>query len=131
MIKIVDRHTPAACLISAMAITIAAAPAWSQADAGAAWPCVQRKVATISPGAVWNGPSLAAAADWTNDFDAAALAQKLASRRTSIDEVDALVDAFARKSGEDRAQRLTRVFAGVLDLVNTERSRVITGIERY
>lgn len=95
------------------------------------WPCVQRKVGTLSAGVVWNGPDLAAAGPWDQDFEAAALAQKLASRRTSMEEVDALLDAFAQKAGAEKTVRLTRVFAGVLELVNTERDRILLGIERY
>jgi len=104
----------------------------SQPQAVPDWPCVQRKVPTISAGAVWSGPDLDAAAEnWGKDFEAAALAQKLASRRTSLDEADQLIEAFAKNAGGDKAQRLTRVFAGVLELVNTERDRVLHGIERY
>ena len=69
--------------------------------------------------------------DWGKDFEAAALAQKLASRRTPIEEADGLIDAFARGKGPEKAERLTRVFAGVLDLINTERDRILHGIERY
>ena len=68
---------------------------------------------TISAGAVWSGPDLAGAGEWGKDFEAAALAQKLASRRTSLEEADQLIDAFANAT-QDKAQRLTRVFAGVL-----------------
>ena len=85
---------------------------------------------TISAGAVWSGPDLDGAGEWGKDFEAAALAQKLASRRTSLEEADQLIDAFANPT-QDKAQRLTRVFAGVLELINTERDRVLHGIERY
>ncbi|HEX2724400.1 MAG TPA: hypothetical protein VHN20_01130 [Beijerinckiaceae bacterium] len=95
------------------------------------WPCVQRKVPTIAAGAIWAGPDPAAAADWGRDAAAAALAQKLAARRTALDEADQLIDAFAAAAGSEREQRLTRVFAGVLELINLERSRVIEAIERY
>ena len=77
------------------------------------------------------GPILAGAGEWGKDFEAAALAQKLASRRTSLEEADQLIDAFAKDATQDKAQRLTRVFAGVLELINTERDRVLHGIERY
>lgn len=98
---------------------------------GGDWPCVQRKVPTIAAGAVWAGPDPAGAADWSRDAQAAALAQRLASRRTGLDEADQLIDAFAATAAADREQRLTRVFAGVLELINLERSRVIEAIERY
>ncbi|MEZ0168480.1 hypothetical protein [Microvirga sp. TS319] len=80
---------------------------------------------------VWSGPDLEEAGSWQGDPEAAALAQRLASRRTRTDEIDALVEAFAEQTGERKAERLTRVFAGALEIVNTERSRVIAGIERY
>ena len=46
------------------------------------WPCVQRKVPTIAAGAIWSGPEPDGAGPWGSDFEAAALAQKLSSRRT-------------------------------------------------
>ena len=95
------------------------------------WPCIQRKQPTISAGAVWSGPDLAAADTWTKDFPAAALAQRLASRRTDLAEADRLIEEFAREAGPERAERLTRVFAGVLELLNAERDRIIGGIVRY
>ncbi len=96
------------------------------------WPCVQRRVGKISAGVVWSGPDPAEAGAWEKDFDAAALAQKLASRRTAMEDVDGLIDAFLDKAGPDgKTPRLTRVFAGVLDLVNAERDRVVQGIGRY
>jgi hypothetical protein len=88
-------------------------------------------VPTISAGAVWSGPDPSGVGEWGKDFEAAALAQKLASRRTSLEEADQLIEAFAREAAPDTAQRLTRVFAGVLELINTERDRVLHGIERY
>ena len=77
------------------------------------------------------GPMSRRPCDWSKDFEAAALAQKLASRRTPIGEADRLIDDFARGKGPEKAERLTRVFAGVLELINTERDRVLHGIERY
>jgi hypothetical protein len=95
------------------------------------WPCTQRRVPHIAIGAVWSGPDPAEAGSWGNDFEAAALAQKLASRRIPLDEADALIDAFAEKAGPEKAARLTRVFAGVQELINIERDRVMAGIARY
>ena len=107
-----------------------AAPPAAAADA--VWPCVQRRVGRISAGVVWSGPDPAQAGPWDKDFDAAALAQKLASRRTALEDVDTLIDAFVSKtSPDDKDPRLTRVFAGMLDLVNAERDRVVQGIGRY
>ncbi|MBO1022165.1 hypothetical protein IPV08_19585 [Methylobacterium sp. SD274] len=106
-------------------------PALAQPKADPDWPCVQRKVSTLSPGTVWTGPDLEAAGPWGDDYEAASLAQKIASRRTELSEVDPLLDEFVAKAGDEKAKRLTRVFAGVFEVVNNERSRVIGGIARY
>jgi hypothetical protein len=95
------------------------------------WPCVQRRVPTISAGAVWSGPDLASGSDWSKDFEAAQLAQKLASRRVSLDEADRLIEEFAKAAGNEKDVRLVRVFAGALELINTERDRILQGIQRY
>jgi hypothetical protein len=96
-----------------------------------AWPCVQNKVPEIAAGAVWSGPNPAEMGSWQTDPEAAALAQRLASRRISLEEVGPMLDAFAEMAGPQKVERLTHVFVGVLDIVNTERSRVVSGIERY
>jgi hypothetical protein len=114
-----------------IALAHAASFAQAQPRSDPDWPCVQRKVPTIAAGAIWSGPDLSAAGAWDKDFEAAALAQSLASRRTDWGEADRLLDEFAKKAGMEKAQRLTRVFAGVLELINTERGRVLQGIERY
>ena len=52
-------HIPAALIVSAACL--AAPSAVAQTAQVSDWPCIQRRVATISPGAVWSGPDLAAA----------------------------------------------------------------------
>ena len=42
-----------------------------------------------------------------------------------------MLDAFADKAGPQKDVKLTRVFAGVLELINKDRSRLIAGIVRY
>ena len=118
-------------ILATLLAATALRPALAQPRADPDWPCVQRRQPTISAGAVWSGPDLASAGPWADDFPAAALAQRLASRRTELFEANRLIDEFAREAGPDRAVRLTRVFAGVLELINTERDRIIGGITRY
>ncbi len=103
----------------------------AQAQNGDDWPCVQRRTGTISAAAIWSGPDPAQAGAWGDDSEAAALAQKLASRRTPIEDLDGLLDDFAAKARTDKDKRLTRVFAGVLEIVNKERDRILSGISRY
>jgi hypothetical protein len=117
------------CLAACLALLPVAAQAQPQTDPD--WPCPQRKVPRIGAASVWSGPDIASAGEWGSDFPSAALAQKLASRRTPLEDVDGLIESFATQVGPDRSEKLTRVFAGVLDIINTERGRVLEGITRY
>ena len=127
-------------LLRAGAMIGALLAAWPQAGAAVAqpapevdadWPCAQGRTPTISAAAIWAGPDIVQAGAWDDDPDAAALARKLASRRTPLDDVDPLLDEFTAKAGTEKDMRLTRVFAGVLELINRDRSRLISGIVRY
>jgi hypothetical protein len=122
-------------LVSLLCFALLAGPALAQPKSDPDWPCVQRKVSSLSAGTVWTGPDLAAAGPWGDDFEAASLAQKLASRRTELTEVDGLLDAYLAKLQEtkdtEKDKHLTRVFAGVFELLNAERDRVMSGIGRY
>ncbi|WP_454918655.1 hypothetical protein [Xanthobacter sediminis] len=110
---------------------VACGPALAQPKADPDWPCAQRKTPDISLAAVWSGPDLAAAGPWTDDQDAATLAVKLASRRTPLDQVGGLLDAFAKEAGAEAKTRLVRVFAGVYEIISLDRAKVVDGITRY
>jgi hypothetical protein len=109
----------------------AAAPALAKPAEDPDWPCAQRRTGEISAAAVWSGPDLSSVGSWEDDSGAATLARKLASRRTQITEMDGLIDEFATSAGADKSVRLTRVFAGALAVINSERNRVISGVVRY
>ena len=121
------------CAIAILALGASGSIASAQPKPDADWPCAQRKVATLGSGAVWTGPDVAAAGDWGNDREAAQLARKLASRRIELKDADELLDAFAAQTPDkaERDNRLTRVFAGVFEVINGERSTVVNGISRY
>lgn len=95
------------------------------------WPCAQPRVSSISIGTIWSGPDPALGKDWDDDNDTAALAQKLASRRTSLEEADPLIADFAKKAGADKNKQLTKLFVGVLDIINENRNKILEGIMRY
>jgi hypothetical protein len=118
----------------ALGLAVLAGPASAQPKTDPDWPCVQRKVATLSPGQFWTGPDIEAAGDWGSDNDAAVLAQKIASRRTDLSQAGPLLDTFAEKFGSDKDAKdkaLTRVYAGVFEVLNGERNKVVGGIARY
>ena len=109
-------------------------------EAGAAdkkdadWPCVQRKVSTISAGMIWSGPPIdkGMASKWRSDKASKQLVAQLAARRTELEEAETLIEKFASGlTKENRASELTLLFASVLHRINSERQQIMTGIERY
>lgn len=100
-------------------------------DKDVQWPCAQARVSTISAGTIWTGPNVAEGKDWEDDNHVAELAQKLASRRTSLDEANDLIVAFAKDAGKDKDKQLTELFVGTLDIINGNRDEILDGIMRY
>jgi len=98
-----------------------------------AWPCMQRKVPELSPGMVWAGPEIKANDQgWSKDEAVAALVRATTSRRRSVEDGKAMIDAFAAKlKKSDKARRLAQVFTGEFQLINAERRQVMAGIERF
>ncbi|WP_119461659.1 hypothetical protein [Rhodospirillaceae bacterium SYSU D60014] len=124
--------TARAGLIAAILLSAAGQTAQSQPVEDPDWPCIQRKVPEISPGMVWAGPPLdAAAASWRDDPEIAALAMKIASRRTPIEEANAAIKELAEAAGADEDKKLTMLFAGALGIINHDRASIMSGIQRY
>lgn len=119
----------------AVAAASAAAPLPAQPAGGEApdWPCVQRKVATLTPATIWTGPAIeTAGSDWAADAEVADLVARLAQRRLPLEEAEAEVSAFAASLPEgEREARLTRLFAGLFETMNRERGEIMEGIERF
>ena len=104
----------------------------ASAAAESDWPCVQRKIPEISPAAVWAGPPLDRVAErWRRDPAVAPLVERLAARRTPVEEAEREIVEVARLAGDAREQKLLILAAGLLDTLNAERADVIAGIERY
>lgn len=95
------------------------------------WPCVQRLVPLVSAATVWAGPPLDGLPDWRSDPDIAKLAGELANRKLPVQDAETRVEVFAAAQGANKDRHLTMLFAGILDKINTERSSVIDGIQRY
>jgi len=98
------------------------------------WPCVQRRVPTISAATMWAEPPLDAARanDWRKDPEISTLVKRLAQRRVTIEEAGGLLDKFvAPLSDAQRLEKLPLVFQGVLQLINQDRVAIIDGIERF
>lgn len=122
---------PARFLLAALALA-ALAPALARAadQSDPDWPCVQRKVPSLSVGQMW--PGAPAQGDWRDDPEIVRLAGVMAARRTSLDEVKALAETYAAQLEPGaRAGRMALLFAAVLDRIDAERHEVMGGISRY
>ena len=94
------------------------------------WPCIQRKVPTITPTQIWDGPSIEGMTEFDDAIDD--LAQILESRRVSADDADKAIKEFAEKQPEaERDKRLTQLFAAVLERINNDRGFVMNRVEEY
>jgi hypothetical protein len=95
------------------------------------WPCAQAKVPEISLAAVWAGPPLGDAEEkWKNDPKISALVEKVAARKTPLDDAQKAVTEFLSTPGTDKMATGKLVFAGLFEQLNAERSSVMGGLER-
>jgi hypothetical protein len=95
------------------------------------WPCLQRKVAQLSPGLMWplpipDGPLPATLAE-----DAATLVETLTLRRVSLEETSARIASFASEHPDLGEDDLGRIFRDVFEGLQSDRTAIISGIERY
>jgi hypothetical protein len=94
------------------------------------WPCVQRKIPTISAGQIWDGPPV----DNIKDFDPAVrnLTEILESRRISIDDAEKAIKEYTATIPEaERDKKLTELFASFLNEINTDRKFVMGKVEDF
>ena len=93
------------------------------------WPCAQAKVPEISLTAVWAGPPLDdVGSSWKDDPQISDLVNRLAARRTPLDQAEKLIDDFLANG--DRVERGKRLFAGLFETLNAQRTSVMSGLER-
>jgi hypothetical protein len=115
-------------LHAGIATAAAAAPRNSDPD----WPCQQVKVTELSVAAFWSGPAVdPATSGWQQNEAVAALVAAVTQRRLPMEAATQRIGAFAKDSGEDRERAMPLVFAGVFDVLNREREKVISGLDRF
>ena len=113
----------------ALAATLLAPMALAADFKDKSWPCIQRKVPTLSIGQMWTGPLVDETVQ--PDAEASALARAIAVRRTTLEEAETLIERYAVSLGEDRTEKLAVLFRTVFEQINRERATVISGIGRY
>ena len=93
------------------------------------WPCVQRKVETLSLGLMWPFPVDPETAPDTPELkaDISELAGYLSLRRVELDSLQPRIDAFA-EAHQGNAEALGLVFATVFATLSKRRTRIISGI---
>ncbi|MBO0712361.1 MAG: hypothetical protein J2P47_13910, partial [Acetobacteraceae bacterium] len=94
------------------------------------WPCAQAKVPELSVAAVWDGPAIDTVGEaWKKDPKIRSLVERLAARRTPIDEAQKAAVDFITTS-TDKAETARLLFAGLFDSLNQQRTEVMDGIDR-
>ncbi|MBB95340.1 MAG: hypothetical protein CML68_12200 [Rhodobacteraceae bacterium] len=121
--------TLAALTLAVLSPIAAPKPALAFGDEN--WPCVQRKVEHMSWGQMWTGPALPDTPGWRQDPQLAELVPLLTARGVPLDDIAPLVAALQGTDTESRDARLTRLFAGAFEEIDTERYRIIGGISRF
>jgi hypothetical protein len=115
-------------------LPLGARPTLAQPAVDPDWPCQQRFVPEISSGQVWAvEPRLdQVQGDWRQDPPIAALAAKLASRDTPLDQAGADARAFIESLPEaGRQNGAALLFKGELETINGERDELLRGIRRF
>jgi hypothetical protein len=94
------------------------------------WPCIQRKVPTISAAQVWDGPPLDGIKEFSPEIRD--LTEVLESRRVSAEDAEKAIKEYAAKVPEaERDKKLTELFASVLSEINTDRAFVMSRVEEF
>jgi hypothetical protein len=119
-------------IASILASTLRAAPAFAATATSPDWPCVQRKVATLTSAQMWDGAPVDHLTHWRGDEEMTKLIAVLASRRIPLEQATAAIAKFAAVQPPDRRdEALKLLFAGLLSIVNSDRAVVMNGIERF
>ncbi len=104
----------------------------AEAKAASDWPCVQRKVMTLTSTQIWDGPPVEELSGWESDAEIQRLIPILASRRVPEEEAAKEIKKYAESLPEaERDQKLTLLFAGLLSEINRNRTAVVNGIETF
>lgn len=96
------------------------------------WPCVQRKIETVTSTQVWAGPAVDEISGWREDATVKDLVRLLADRRVPIDFADAAIKRFADNGDASaRSERLTLLFAGLFSVLQDQRRTMMGHLEDY
>ncbi|WP_245848538.1 hypothetical protein [Actibacterium ureilyticum] len=106
------------------------AAGWAADFSDPTWPCVQRKVETLSPGLMWPHPITEMTLDAATLDDVRDLSERLSLRRLELAEIQPEIDRFVTSHGSDPAL-LGQVFDRVFTRLSRTRTAIIRGIGDY
>ena len=96
------------------------------------WPCIQRKVVTLTSAQMWDGPAVDDLTGWRDNEEMTKLIAVLVSRRVPIEQAAAAIAQFTTAQPQNkRDEALKLLFAGLLSTINSDRATVMNGIERF
>jgi hypothetical protein len=119
-------------LLTAFALTCAGSHPSLAAPSGD-WPCIQPRIPELSVATFWAGPPIdeGAVKAWRDNPDVAHLVTSIVSRRTPVETAETMIADFAGAHKDDKAGLMTLVFAGAFSELNTLRTQIVHGIERF
>lgn len=96
------------------------------------WPCIQRKVESLSLGLMWPHPVEQVLSDQDDALqrEVLELAGRLALRRVPLDDMQGPVNAFA-EAHDGQSAILGMVFDQVFQALSKRRARIIGGIGKF
>jgi hypothetical protein len=96
------------------------------------WPCIQRKVETLTSAQLWEGPAVDDLTGWRESGEISKLIAVLTSRRVPLEHAATAIAQFADAQPQDkRDDTLKLLFAGILSTMNNDRAVVMSGVERF
>ena len=103
-------------------------PAYDNPD----WPCVQRKVLTLTSTQMWDGPPVDDLKGWEDDEKIDELTKYVIRRRIPLEDVEKAIKDYAQSIPEgERDKKLTELFASVLSATNEDRQFVMRKVEEF
>jgi hypothetical protein len=112
-----------------LAAALLAAPALTAQEADPDWPCVQRRVEHLSLAVMW--PQPVPETDDALPDELRGLAEQMALRRVSIEELGSAIDGLAAERPDLDADTYGRIFAAAFERIDRQRAQIVRGIARY
>src|SRR5262249_59805321 len=95
-------HLNAVGLLAASIIALGGAGALAADPANPDWPCIQRKVVTLTSAQMWDGPAVDDLTAWRDNEEMGKLSAVLVTRRVPLEQAAASITQFAAAQPQDK-----------------------------